>query len=531
VFLRFSFAVSLFCLSLFAESSSHKIKEVSKLETELNRVRTRVEWESNPIQFPCAELIKEKQAEAKKNKKRLPGITIHGERHDDKYCGERREVLERSSAKHICMASEYFNAPADKSVDPKPIKGLENPDIKLLTGLLVAYEAFSSPPPPTASPELAYGLTVGAAMLYGDEVYLALKLAQEDFSEVGNAARALLPSLERARDIFKEVPPENVPKQDEEEFVLKETARQEESIALDKEILAIADRERKALATIFPDLIREITAKVIARSEGGKQRESVALPKELKAEIEYSLRAIQKAAASPKSLTCQKEASECFAYRVNWRDHLMAFNLAQAYCDNLGSEKPKSLHAVVGAFHKDPMMGALEQSAKDLGIELEGDQGTDHTPTYQTVIGSPGAKGLYPDQPVRLESVEGKEIGLSMQKEGLRFFFMTDKFDPLGGTTISHPSPKAGSPVLKVLGPPETLDAFFYKTLGKRPDRDPNMMGDWLKAKEGMMEEMKRLYAGATDSVKTLEWPKAKPKGVTLEDLKGLGLERFQIEP
>lgn len=419
--------------ALLIDGVRHAIEQ----KRDANRVETQRDWKATAIKFPCAGAI----AKAKAANKPLPRLVINGERHDSAYCNFRMDLLIRrqtDALAPVCLAMENFPVDAEGT----PAKGLENPDAKVLSGLLFAFED-----------ALRRGVAQerGSRLpeAFGGTQYLIeamqTPLGQRIWSAKERTLRAEFPRAASTIQLLAKV-------QKSATWTPRERDRWKQ------ELLA----EHPRSIPVLRRFIQQVADDVESRNEGGKLAGETT-PKQLPLEIALSLADIENEVRAPvtaKAMTTSKKRFDYFV--IGWRDRHLARNLAKLYCDNLESPTPKAqVHAIVGTLHVKGTRELIQEDAASHRIPVENVDGEQLANAWAAVVGSANAENVYPDQPLRAESFAGKPFILTKQIGGARIVVVLKKLDPLEGTSLSTPG------TLMHFGPPGSLQ----KHLGLDPTK------------------------------------------------------------
>lgn len=474
-------------LPTHAGDSAHEDEEST---IELNRARTRIQWKQNPIKFPCEDVIRERRAALEPGQK-LPQLTIHGETHTGEYCSVRRSMI-FSAGVHpegVCVASEGGNAPDNKESDKERIKGLENGELKLLTGLLLGYETLKAPEGVYTKEDSDYAFSIlrhpFEHPFVTDEI---LKLSKET-GRKAEAAKKLVPLIGKF----------HVGTQDDAD--LGELAA--------SGLLSAVGELREETAEILADLAREYVKKMSARAEVGTYRESHSLPIGLKQEVDYAIKAIDQFAKNPKSFVCSERVKDCNRTQLKWRDRMMAYNLALTYCDSLRAENPKSsVHAVVGVNHMDSIFEMMAPDAIYNKIPITAFDARKLDELWTIIKGKPETDGRYKDAPLQPVTFMNVPVGVSLQKDGLRIVNQFEGFDPLGNLPLSYPEPENNG--IRIYGKEADVEKLLTTIRGPSVQDSEEMYRRNVEANKALEAMIENLYKSSAKATVNAKWPSLK---------------------
>jgi hypothetical protein len=434
-----------------------------------NRKQTVETWIARGVKFPCEDLIAKKKQTGP-----LPALVLSGEVHDHPYCQHRRNVIfSRGSGPQAdwCASYESQDAPLGKGKDPLEIKGLENSHVKQIYGLLAGFNAMVDP----LVPKDSYDFSLIPIELYRDLPFQEISRLAE--SKTGTDQDVLKKTVEALTKIRKHIEPRN------EELIQQGN----------REILDLVDANRALFSSLMPDIIRKATDRfLLTRTED--HREDVIIPVGLKQEVDHYLNLIEHSVKNPNDEKCSVEIGNCRGYAVAWRDQIMSYNWALAYCENLAKKVPASeVHAVVGARHLPGMGRALGKEADFHGIPTLAVDGRVLAQAADQIVGQADKNGGYEDQAASKVALGGAHLGYSLQKDGVRMFVQEGFFDPVAGTAF-QPEPGTNS-VLRLFGNPDQINRLVSAFTGPlpetQPERDRKIAADKLKLIERVKSQVK----------------------------------------
>ncbi len=433
-------------------------------EIQKNRERTKAAWAEQSILFPCEDLLV-------KHKGNLPRLTIDGEFHNHPYCEGRRNAIFRNSVGPDaiwCSGFEAYPAPKDKSPDTREIKGIENEDTKRIMELLAAYYVIQSKTP-KESYDFSFVPQVFDGAL-GRRKLKSLSLSKDQNKKEFADSMMLYLDL-----IHKAITDKNDP--------LKQMRL--------AQLIDVADKNRSIVAEVLPELAREKVAELLKiRTED--LRENVVIPFGLKDEVEHSLHMIDASVNRPDDKKCLADRKACFDYQWAWREQIMGFNAALIYCDNLAKKVPLSeVHIVSGREHISNVVTVLRKDAESKGIPLSYIDGGNLADMVDAFLGVTNKDLTYPDQAIQEINIEGKKVGYSLQRDGVRIVVHEENFDPLVGAPLAQST--KGEPEVRVYGPPEQVTQLFTSLVGKPAADQQARIKQTKDAQAKLLTEMKAL--------------------------------------
>ncbi len=490
-----------FCSGAFAEP--HQKNAVDRKKAVTERALTQLEWAGQPIELPCLELLQAKKAEANKTGKplQLPFVILNGTDHTEPYCQEREQVLRGQIAhpqSYVCLMQEGMAAPDSSEPDTRLIKGLDNRQVSEIGNYLIAIES------------LRILAARGNAMPGADERY-ALDVASFTFTspameKIVQATASEECSMQSSCKALQG------PVDELKKWMVTPRVVADRSPSLDS-IKEMFTGHPKEFADLLEKAVLEVAQELEKKSQAKALREKVPFPQGLSHQTKYSMDLIRRMAELPTNQLVRLEHEpQSHFLLVAWRDQLMAFNIAKAYCENLALPQPKlQLQVLVGKDHLKGVHAALQKTFADSAAPLYSIDSVELAQFHRLVTGHSDAGGYSPHAPRKL-MWKGKDVGMEMQTGGVRVVFVRDLPDTLPGTSLNNYQRRPYK--MYVFGPQKEVTEL-YKTR-EFPDPTPDMKpgsaalakynADFATAEDALYTQIMGLGTASDEFFKKFPW-------------------------
>ncbi len=495
------FGVMLFCLGAVAEPHQKSVVDRKKAVTD--RALTQLEWAGQPIELPCPDLLEAKKAEAKKAGKplQLPFVILNGTDHTEPYCQEREQVLRGQIAhpqSYVCMMQEGMAAPDSSEPDTRLIKGLDNAQVSEIANYLIAIESLR---------------ILGArqnAMPGADERY-ALDVASFTFTSPAMEKIVAATASEKC-SLQGSCKALQGPIEELKKWMVTPRMVADRSPSLDS-IKEIVTGHPKEFADLLEKAVLEVAQELEKKSEGKVLREKVPFPQGLAHQTQYSMDLIRRMTELPTNQLVRLEHEPQSHFLLTaWRDQLMAFNIAKAYCENLALPQPKShVQVLVGKDHLKGVQAALQKTFADNAAPLYSIDSVELAQFHRLVTGHQDAEGYSPHAPRKL-MWKGKDVGIEMQTGGVRVVFVRDLPDTLPGTSLNNYQRRPYK--MYVFGPQKEVSELYKTREFPEPTADmkpgsaalAQYNADFAEAEDALYAHLMGLGKSSDEIFKKFPW-------------------------